>query len=376
MSGHGHRTVLHLRFLLPAAGDASLLEGVRALLENITPRVQIIEPDTAVLDLTGALPYWKRDARGLTELIQLRALALLGLHSAAGVGPNRMLAAMACNLTPPDRRTIIDHSPDAIATFLRPRPVRELPGVGSKTAATLTSYGLHRVGDVADLPPATLQRLLGARAGRTLHERALGHDSTTVDPSLTPASISTEHRFTRDELDPAAHRRVLLALADDLGTQLRTTGQIAAGLTCTIRYADHTSTRRARALPEATLHTVLLARTAYTLFESLGLQRARVRSIALRADALRPAEEATRQLTLDSGDEKPLAIEAVADRARTRYGSPVIYPAALATGARVRPRAGRVHSVVGSAQRGGGATDNVPGFCRPVARKPVSLAVR
>ncbi|MCX4580723.1 hypothetical protein OHB41_47945 [Streptomyces sp. NBC_01571] len=336
MSDHGHRTVLHLRFVLPTDGDTGLLEGVRSLLENITPRAQIIEPDTAVLDLTGALPYWKRDARALTELIQLRALALLDLHSAAAVGPNQMLAAMACNLTPPDRRTIIDHSPDAVAAFLRPRPVRELPGVGTKMAATLTSYGLHRVGDVADLPPATLQRLLGARPGRTLHEHALGHDATIVDPAPTAASISTEHRFTRDELDPAAHRRALLALADDLGTQLRASGQIAAGLTCTIRYADHTATRRGRTLPEATQHTVLLARTAYAVYESLGMQRARVRSIALRADALCSDGRATRQLTLDSGDEKPLAIEAVTDRARTRYGRPVIYPAALATGAHLR----------------------------------------
>ncbi|WP_393101048.1 hypothetical protein [Streptomyces sp. LN325] len=339
MSAHGHRTVLQLRFVLPPDVDAGLLEGVRSLLENVTPRVQIIEPDMAVLDLTGALPYWKRDARALTELIQLRALALLGLHSAAAVGPNRMLAAMACNLTPSDRRTVIDHSPDAVAAFLRSRPVRELPGVGSKMAATLTSYGLHRVGDVADLPSATLQRLLGARAGRTLHERALGRDATIVDPAPTAASISTENRFTRDELDPAQHRRVLLALADDLGTQLRASGQIAAGLTCTIRYADHTATRRGRTLSEATQHTVLLARTAYAVYESLGLQRARVRSIALRADALCSDGRATRQLTLDSGDEKPLAIEAVADRARTRYGSPVIYPAALATGVQSRRQA-------------------------------------
>lgn len=338
VSGHGHRTVLHLRFVLPPDDAAGRLEGARSLLENITPRVQIIEPDTAVLDLTGALPYWKRDARGLTELIQLRALALLGLHSAAGAGPNRMLAAMACHLTPSDRRTVIDHSPTAVAAFLRPRPVRELPGVGSKMAATLTSYGLHRIGDVADLPPATLQRLLGARAGRTLHERALGRDATTVDPSPTAASISTEHRFARDELDPAAHRRALLALADDLGTRLRASGQIAAGLTCTIRYADSSATRRGRTLPEATQHTVLLARTAYEVYESLGLQRARVRSIALRADALGPDNSATRQLTLDAGDEKQLAIEAVVDRARTRYGSSVIYPAALATGGSDRQR--------------------------------------
>ncbi|MGW3653621.1 DinB/UmuC family translesion DNA polymerase, partial [Streptomyces sp. NPDC000878] len=63
-----------------------------------------------------------------------------------------------------------------------------------------------------------------------------------------------------DELDPAQHRRALLALADDLGTRLRADGQITTSLTCTVRYADQTSTRRSRPLPEATHHTVLLAR--------------------------------------------------------------------------------------------------------------------
>jgi DNA polymerase-4 len=79
---------------------------------------------------------------------------------------------------------------------------------------------------------------------------------------------------------------------------------------------------------------VLLARAAYAVYDSLGLQRARVRSIALRADTLLPADRATRQLTLDAGDDKPLAIEAVADRARARYGRQVLYPAALATSTR------------------------------------------
>ncbi|MFE9018146.1 hypothetical protein ACFYNL_06190 [Streptomyces sp. NPDC007808] len=223
-----------------------------------------------------------------------------------------------------------------MAAFLRPRPVRELPGVGARTAATLADYGLHIVADVADVPQATLQRLLGARAGRALHEHAHGRDTTVVDPTPAPASLSTEHRFVRDELDPAAHRRVLLALADDVGARLRASGQIATGVTCTVRYADLSASRRSRTLPEATQHTVLLARAAYAVYDSLGLQRARVRSIALRADALRPADRATRQLTLDAGDDKPLAIEAVADRARARYGRQVLYPAALATSTRGR----------------------------------------
>lgn len=130
----------------------------------------------------------------------------------------------------------------------------------------------------------------------TLHEHARDHDTTAVAPTPAPASLSTEHRFPRDELDPAAHRRIPLALADDLGTRLRATDKIATGVTCTIPYADLTATRRSRTLPEATPHTILLARAAYTLHDSLGLQRARVRGITLRADALQPADRATRQL--------------------------------------------------------------------------------
>jgi DNA polymerase-4 len=130
------RHILHLRFDLSPDPDAELPERLRRLLEGITPRVQMIEPDMAVLDLTGALPYWKRDARALTEVVQLRALAHFGLPSSAGCAGNRMLAAMACALTPPGRRTVIADSPEAITAFLRPWPVRELPGVGAKTACT------------------------------------------------------------------------------------------------------------------------------------------------------------------------------------------------------------------------------------------------
>ncbi|MFD8308436.1 hypothetical protein ACFV29_39845 [Streptomyces sp. NPDC059690] len=70
------------------------------------------------------------------------------------------------------------------------------------------------------------------------------------------------------------------------------------------------------------------------MYNSPALQRARGRNIALRADALRPADRATRQLTLDAGDDKPLATEAVADRTTTRNGHQVIYPAALAISSR------------------------------------------
>ncbi|WP_228183970.1 DNA polymerase Y family protein [Streptomyces anulatus] len=318
------RHIVHLRFELP---DTIRLEDLRPLLEQVTPQVQLLEPDTAVLDVTGALRFWNRDATEIARLIQLRTAAHHSVRAAAGTGPSRMVAAMACALTPPGR--LLTVKPAGVSAFLRPRPVRELPGVGPATARLLIQHGVHTVGDLAGLPLATVQRLLGARTGRTLSDRAHGHDHRPVVTEPLARSTSAEHRFTRDELDPDRHRRALLDLAGQLGTRLRTDAQVASGLTITVRYADGSTTARTRTLPEATHHTVLLARSAYDLYETLGLQRARVRNITLRGDNLSPAEHATRQLTFDHTIDKTLLIEAVQDRARQRYGTDVIKPAVL-----------------------------------------------
>ncbi|MEU3921991.1 hypothetical protein [Streptomyces sp. NPDC029004] len=99
-------------------------------------------------------------------------------------------------------------------------------------------------------------------------------------------------------------------------------------MTLTVRYADRSSTTRTRKLPEPTAHTRALTSAAYELHDRLALQRARVRSIALRADDLLDAEQATRQLLFDPDDDKARRIEAVTDRARSGFGPEVVRPAA------------------------------------------------
>jgi hypothetical protein len=66
------------------------------------------------------------------------------------------------------------------------------------------------------------------------------------------------------------------------------------------------------------------------MYEALGLQRARVRGIALRAEGLDPAEQASYQLTFDPVDEKARRIEEVADRVRAKFGPRAVIPGALA----------------------------------------------
>ncbi|MET7780545.1 hypothetical protein ABZT28_33240 [Streptomyces sp. NPDC005388] len=86
MSG---RSILRLSFDLPPHAAPELPERLRPLLEGFTPRVQMLE-DGALLDLTGATRWWQRDARGITELVQLRVLAYFGVRSAAAVAGTRI----------------------------------------------------------------------------------------------------------------------------------------------------------------------------------------------------------------------------------------------------------------------------------------------
>ncbi|NUK16132.1 DNA polymerase Y family protein [Streptomyces lunaelactis] len=329
--------ILYVRFRRPPMYEAGGVEscGVEAalpallgLVEDISPVVQALPPDAALVDVRGAERYFGRDAAQLASLLRVRALAHCGVDCVIGAGPSPMLARMAAREATPGTTLVV--ADDGAAEFLADKPVAALDGVGTATARTLCAYGLDSVGRVAAAPLAVLQRIVGARAGRELWERARGIDRTTVVPNAAARSVAAERAFSHDELDPASHRRALLSIAEELGLRMRGEGQVCRSLALTVRYADRSTTTRARTLREPTAHSVALTDVAYRIHESLGLQRARVRSLSLRAEDLTPVERAARQLTFDPADERARRIEAVADRARARFGPRAVGPASLA----------------------------------------------
>ncbi|MEU9382426.1 ImpB/MucB/SamB family protein [Streptomyces sp. NPDC048279] len=328
MNGTGtrqrHIAHLHLHTSLSETRYADIIE----LMSGITPHVQAVPPNAVQLDLTSALRYFDLSPYEVVQLAKLRLKALYGIDSSAGLAGNRMLAAMAADASAPGDTTWVPTG--QAAEWLYPRPVTALPGVGRTTADTLRRYGLHTIGQITDLPSATLQRLLGAGPARLLAERARGHDPRPVTPAEPAAHLITDLVLERDCLDPAQHHRAVLGLADRIGQRLRGDSQVAGRLTLTVRYADRSSTTRTRTLPEPTAHSPALTAAALELLASLGLQRARVRAFAVRADGLLPADSAYRQLSLDPGDARARAAEAAADRARRRFGRQAVRPAALA----------------------------------------------
>ncbi|WP_030247870.1 DNA polymerase Y family protein [Streptomyces sp. NRRL S-455] len=322
-------TILCVRFQLPPTREADL-PRLLGMLEEFTPVVQALPPDGALADLRGAERYFGRDAVELASVIRVRSLALYGVDCLIGAGPGPMLARVALHDAVPGVTCAVPEEQDAIAEFLADRPVGVLPGVGAATSRTLADYGLDTLGRVAAAPLSTLQRLIGAKAGRELREKAGGVDRGRVVPNAVSSSLATERPFGRDELDPDRHRRALLSAAEEIGARLRALDKVCRTLTLTVRYADRSATTRSRALREPTAHSPALTRTAYGMYEALGLQRARVRAIALRAEGLSPADQASYQLTFDPVDERVRRIEEVADRARAKFGPRAVMPGGLA----------------------------------------------
>jgi DNA polymerase-4 len=327
--------VLHVRFHLPggAAPGADAYEHLLGLVSGFTPVVEALPPDAALADVRGSLRYFGQDAAGLALLLRVRALAQHGADCTIGIAATPQLARLASREAAPGTVRTVPGDPRSVAAFLDPLPPAALRGVGPATVKTLATYGLVTLGRIAATPLGTLQRIVGASAGYRLYEQARGVDPASVTPNAPARALAAEHRFGRDELDPVQHRRALLALTEEIGARLRAGHRAAGALTLTVHYADRSTTVRTRTLAEPTGHSPDLTALAYRLYASLGLQRARVRAVALRAEGLIPAELVSRQLAFDPGGDRARRIEAVADRARAKFGPRAIRPATLSDAA-------------------------------------------
>ncbi|MEV0186868.1 hypothetical protein AB0I54_48045 [Streptomyces sp. NPDC050625] len=317
-------SVMHVR--CPDRLPEDTYRQVLELLADMSPVVQALPPSAALVELKGALRYHGVGARRLGEVLRVRAISLLGVDVRVGVGPTITVAATASGqIVGPGG--VLAIAPEHAAGWLAPLPVQALHGIGPRQAEALHDYGIHSVGLLAAVPPATVQRLLGGRAGRTAVDRARGFDPRLVVPRALPASATVRHRFDRHTLDGAAVRAALLDLVVQLGVLLRGRGQAARALTLTLKFAGGTRWEKTRRLIEASAHDEDLRTLAYQLMDAAGLQRGRLTGFTLTGEDLADADQVAEQITLDHAREARLVAEAAMDRIRAKFGPTAIGPA-------------------------------------------------
>jgi DNA polymerase-4 len=294
--------------------------AVRALMERLTPLVQPLSIDEAVLDLSGTEALHRAPPAVMLARLARQVEEEVGVTVSVGLAPNRMLAKMAAERGKPRGFSVIGRADAAAA--LAPMPVSALPGVGPKAAARLAAKGFATLGQLAALDVPAAFRTLGEE-GPALAAMARGEDDRPVDPSREAKSVSAETTFSEDLSAMADLERALWPLAEKLSGRLKAKGLAAAGVTLKLKTAAFQLRTRHARLPGPTqlADTLFAAARGLLVREATG---ARFRLIGIGADPLADGADADRGDLADPAAPKRKAVDQAMDRLREKFGSGVI----------------------------------------------------
>lgn len=314
-------------FLPPHHDDyARISANVMAIFSSVTPYVEPLSLDEAFLDVSGARRRLG-SASHIGEYIRTRVQDEQGITCSVGVASTKFVAKLASGRCKPDGLLVVPA--DRIVEFLHPLPIGALWGVGDKTEEALHRLGLRTVADLANTPVGTLERALGAAAGRHLWELSWGRDDRSVVPDVAEKSLGSEETFSTDVDDPEVIRRELLRLSQGVAARLRSRSTAGRTVVIRVRFADFTTITRSRTLAHPTDVARDIYATALRLYEALGLDRARIRLVGVRMEGLVDGAEVAHQLTFDERPEAWRDAERAADQAAARFGRDAVRPASL-----------------------------------------------
>ena len=294
---------------------------VMTILRRYTPLVEPISIDEAFLDVTGSRKLFG-DGETIGRLVKKAIHQEVGLTASVGVARTKLVAKIASDLRKPDGLVVV--KPGDEEAFLRPLPISRLWGVGAKSAAALSEYGVRTIGDLAALPPDLLVRRFG-KHGASLGDRARGLDADPVGNRDAAKSVGHEHTFDVDTSDRDVIERTILAMSEGVAGRLRDSHVRASTVTVKIRDTSFRTITRQRTLSEPTDLTEPIFRTA------LELARPEVRGLKIRLLGVTASGLGERdQLSLfEADDPRRRRVTEAADTVRHRFGERAITRARL-----------------------------------------------
>jgi DNA polymerase-4 len=287
---------------------------VRAILETISPLLEFASIDEAYLDVSGSQKLFGGD-EAIASYIKRRIRDELSLPCTIAIAPNKLIAKVATDRAKPDGYLSVDEGGEA--DFLRPLPIRKLPGVGPRTCETLEAMGLRSIGDLAALPEKELLAAFGP-SGMGLQRAARGISTSEVTPFGVSKSISRETTFTTDLWDWERIERTGIYLAERAVYTLREEGLHCKCVGLKVRYADFETKTFAQSLTQPTCIDSEVVRTLKGLLPKARLRHAPVRLIGVALTSLSESQQL--QLFDANGSEKWERVLKSVDDVRGRHG--------------------------------------------------------
>lgn len=290
-------------------------DQVFEVFHEVTPLVEGLSLDEAFLDVTASQRLLG-SVESIGQWIKTTIRERTGLNASVGMGPNKLLAKLAGEISKPDgfRRIAAAHA----AAELAPLPVGRLWTVGKVTEQALHRLGIRTIGELAACDTARLASALGRQVAG-LQALARGQDDRCVEPAQAEQSIGAEHTFDVDLAELAMAEAWLLRHCERIAARARQRG--LRGRTVTVKLREppfETYTRQAR-LPAPSASAGELYRLARGLLDTWWKAQRRPRLRLLGVSLSGFATEPQQDLFDDAPDRR--VTDQLQDRINSRFGT-------------------------------------------------------
>jgi DNA polymerase-4 len=209
------------------------------------------------------------DPEAFAHDVKAKVAATTGLSCAVGIGDTRLLAKTATRAAKPGgvaRLTRREWIPTMGA-----KPVTEIWGIGTRTAARLAELGIVTVEDLARADHEQLARHFGPTIGPHLRVLGLGGDDTPiVDEPHIARGRSKEETFTTDVVEPALIAAHVERLARDVTADVVAEGRRVTHVAVKVRTTNFFTRTKISKLPAPTTDPDDVAGMASTVLARFG----------------------------------------------------------------------------------------------------------
>jgi DNA polymerase IV len=290
---------------------------VRGMMLALTPSVEPLSIDEAFVDLSGTgrlhgLPPAKVLARFALDVEKSLAITV-----SIGLSCNKFLAKVASDLDKPRGFAVL--GANEAQSFLAPKPVSFIFGVGTVSAQRLARDGFRQIVDLQKASEIELARRYGEE-GRRLARLARGIDPRKVDPERETKSVSSETTFDEDISQFQKLERILWGETETVSARLKQKDLAGATITLKLKTADFKIRTRAISFgaPTQLALKIFAAARELLLRETDGTK---FRLLGVGVSALADAEQAD---PADFVDMRAAEAEHAIDRVRARFGDDAV----------------------------------------------------
>jgi len=217
---------------------------------------------------------------------------------------------------------------------LWPLSVKEMYGIGGKTAEKLNRMGIQTIGELARFDINRIVKTFG-KGGNEIHLHANGIDNSPVLARMAGdmKSIGRSTTLPEDISDIEKAKLVLMELADDIGMTARRHSKKGSTVHVTLKYSDFQVVTRQATIP-ATCITKEIYQAGCSLLEQNWKRSHSVRLIGISLSGFHEDCSSGQLSLFDQMEdkvkkEKSERIDKAMDKIRNKHGSEIITFAAL-----------------------------------------------